>query len=472
MKVSVLMPVYNERWTVREILRRVYEQSGSLHEVVAVDDGSTDGTVARLRELQALYGEHSCPLRVLYKDRNEGKGAALKAGMAMVTGDVVIIQDADLEYDPKDYARLLAPIRSGQADAVFGSRFIGGSAHRVLFYWHSLGNLLLTHLCNLFSDLNLTDVWTGYKVFRADILRGLELVSRGFGFEPEVTIKLARCGCRIYEVPIGYDGRTYEEGKKIGLKDALTGTLAMLRAWLTSDIGPRSANDQALRITARAGQYHGFLFQQLEPYLGREVIEVGSGTGSISRLLLDRDRLVLTEAEPRYLAQLASSYKDWGYVQALGLDPVRPEALPGSAGLWGGFDSVVSFHALSRIADDAAALRTMHRLLKPGGRTLLMLPAHQSLFGSMDKALAQHRRYDAADVRAKLQAAGFEVELLRFFNPVAVPGWWLGSRIRKARLISDWQLDVFYACMPLVRWLARFDIPFGLVIFAVGRKDK
>lgn len=472
MKVSVLMPVYNERWTVREIMRRVYEQSGLFHEVVAVDDGSTDGTTQRLRELQALYGSHNSPLRVVYKDRNEGKGAALRAGMAAVTGDVVIIQDADLEYNPKDYAQLLAPIRDGQADVVYGSRFIGGAAHRVLYYWHSWGNIALTHWCNLFSDLNLSDVWTGYKVFRTGILRRLDLVSRGFGFEPEVTIKLARCGCRIYEVPIGYDGRTYEEGKKIGFKDAVTGTLAMLRAWLTPDIGPRSANEQALRIAAQAGQYHSFLFKQIEPYLGREVIEVGAGAGNISRLLLDRDRLVLTDDDPGHLEKLADNYKNWGYVRTLGLDPARPETAPGSEGLWGGFDSVVSFHALSRIRDDAAALRTMQRMLKPGGRVLLMLPAHARLFGSLDAGMGHHRRYDAADVRDKLAAAGFELEQVRFLNPVAVPAWWLRSRVLKLRLISDFQLAVFDILMPLVRWLARFDLPFGLVVFAVGRKNK
>ncbi|MDD5657725.1 MAG: glycosyltransferase family 2 protein, partial [Elusimicrobia bacterium] len=166
MKVSVLMPVYNERWTLREIMRRVYAQDALIHEVVVVDDGSTDGSRERLRELELKYASHRAPLRVVYKDANEGKGAAIRAGLGAVTGDVVIIQDADLEYHPKDYAELLAPILDGRADVVYGSRLAGGGSHRVLFYWHALANNLLTHLCNFFSNLNLTDVWTGYKVFR------------------------------------------------------------------------------------------------------------------------------------------------------------------------------------------------------------------------------------------------------------------------------------------------------------------
>ena len=468
MKVSVLMPVYNERWTLREIMRRVYEQAELLHEIVAVDDGSRDGSTARLQELEARYGSHQVPLRVVYKAVNEGKGAALQAGLSCVTGDVVIIQDADLEYNPKDYAALLAPLCDGRADVVYGSRFFGGSTRRVLLFWHSVANRVLTLWCNLFSDLNLSDVWTGYKVFPAAMLRRLALRSRGFGFEPEVTIKIARLGCRIYEVPIAYEGRTHEEGKKIGFRDAVTGTLAMIRAWLSSDQGPRSASEQTSRIMARAGQYNPFLFEQMEPYLGREVIEVGAGLGNISRLLLDRDRLVLSDADPIYVEMLGRTYQGWGYVQARILDLTRPEAMP--ADLSGGFDSVVCFQVLEHIKDDAVALGNINRLLKPGGRVLLMLPAHQSLFGTMDQELDHRRRYDPGDVRGKLVAAGFEVEALRFYNPIALPGWWLNGKVFKRRLISDFQLSVFDKLIFLVRWLARWDIRFGLVIFAVGRK--
>jgi glycosyltransferase involved in cell wall biosynthesis len=470
MKVSVLMPVYNERWTLREIMRRVYEQAPLLHEVVAVDDGSTDGSRDRLKQLEEQYASHRVPLRVIYKDVNEGKGAAIRAGLAALTGDVVIIQDADLEYNPKDYAALLAPILDGRADAVYGSRFAGGAARRALFYWHTVTNILLTHWCNFFSDLNLTDVWTGYKVFRANMLRRLDLHSRGFGFEPEVTIKVARYGCRIFEVPISYEGRTKEEGKKIGVRDAITGTLAMLRAWLSSDSGPRSAGEQTLRVMSHAGRYNLFLYEQMRPYLGREVIEVGAGVGNVSRMLLDRDRLVLTDSDPTYFRQLQRTYHDWGYVKVTNLDLVKPEANPEAAGFWGTFDSAVCFQVLQHVDDDVAALRTIHRLLKPGGRALLVVPAHQWLYGSLDAEMSHHRRYDARDVRRKLSEAGFEIESLRFLNPVAVPGWWLGSRVLRSNLISDFQLAVFDMFMPLVRWLARFDLSFGLVMFAVGRK--
>ncbi|HAM34966.1 MAG TPA: glycosyl transferase [Elusimicrobia bacterium] len=470
MKVTVLIPVYNERWTLRELMRRVYEQSELLHEVVAVDDGSTDGSAAQLRELEVRYGSHRVPLRAVYRDGNGGKGAALLAGLRRVTGDVVVIQDADLEYNPKEYADLIAPLLDGRADVVYGSRFFGGAPRRVLFFWHSVANRLLTTWCNLFSGLNLTDVWTGYKVFPAALLRRLDLRSSGFGFEPEVTIKIARLGCRIYEVPIGYEGRTYEEGKKIRFQDAVTGTLAMIRAWLSSSQACRSSGEHTLHIMARAGRYNRLLFEQIEPHLGREVIEVGAGIGNISRMLLDRDRLVLTDMDSGYVSMLQRAYQGWGYVQAMRLDLVNPGSSPEIDRLWGSFDTVVCFQVLEHVQDDVAALRAMRRLLKPGGRVLLMLPAHQRLFGTLDQELSHLRRYDAADARRKLAEAGFEVEALRFYNPLAVPGWWLNGRVLKRRLIPDLQLAIFDRLCFLVRALARFELSFGLVIYAQGLK--
>ncbi|MDD5629832.1 MAG: methyltransferase, partial [Elusimicrobia bacterium] len=293
-----------------------------------------------------------------------------------------------------------APLCDGRADVVYGSRFCGGSAHLVLLFWHSVANRILTLWCNLFSDLNLTDVWTCYKVFPAAMLRRLDLFSRGFGFEPEVTIKVSRLGCRIYEVPIGYEGRTEEEGKKIRFQDAVTGTLAMVRAWLSTSAGRRQESRRFQRS----------LFDRLEPYLGRAVIEVGAGAGDLSRSLLDRDRLVLSDPDPACVEALQRTYRDWGYVTAAALDLARPEAA--DPGLWGRFDSAVAFDILARLEDDAAALGTLGRLLKPGGRVLLVVPAGRSRFGAADRAQGRLRRYDEADLRGTLAAAGFAVEAL------------------------------------------------------------
>jgi len=222
MKLSVTIPVYNEKATINEILKRVSQAplpAGVDLEIVVVDDCSTDGTRAVLNELR-LPG-----VKVVFHDKNRGKGAALKTGFQNCTGDIVLIQDADLEYDPREYPKLIAPILAGDADVVYGSRFVGGEAHRVLYFWHYVANRVLTMTSNAFADLNLTDMETCYKVFRKEIVSALDIEEKRFGVEPEITAKLATLARQqrisIYEVGISYHGRTYEEGKKIGLKDAL-----------------------------------------------------------------------------------------------------------------------------------------------------------------------------------------------------------------------------------------------------------
>jgi len=223
MKLSVVIPVYNEADTIAKIVEAVHSVPLE-KEIIVVDDCSTDGTGARLAEIAPAYG-----LTVLTLPRNSGKGRALRTGFAAATGDVVLVQDADLEYDPHEYPRLIKPILDGKADVVYGSRFIGSESHRVLYYWHSLGNRFLTQLSNAFTNLNLTDMETCYKVFRREIIQSIVLKEDRFGFEPEVTAKIARLKCRIYEVGISYYGRTYAEGKKIGWRDGLHAIWCILK---------------------------------------------------------------------------------------------------------------------------------------------------------------------------------------------------------------------------------------------------
>ena len=231
MRLSVVMPVYNEAKTIEEAVRRVRDVPIS-KEVIIVDDGSTDGTrdiLKRVAEDLTNPGDSLNEIGVFFQSENQGKGAAIKAGLAHVKGDIVLIQDADLEYDPQDYVKLLEPIVSGHADVTYGSRFSGGGAHRVLYFWHYLGNQALTLFSNMITNLNLSDMEVGYKVFRTDVLKGIDIKSKRFGFEPEITVKLAKKGCRIYEVPISYYGRTYQEGKKITWKDGVQALYSLIR---------------------------------------------------------------------------------------------------------------------------------------------------------------------------------------------------------------------------------------------------
>jgi len=222
--LSVVIPCYNEVQTIETILAAVEASDVEDKEIIIVDDASTDGTRDKLRSI-----EENKSAVVIYHERNQGKGAALRTGFARATGDVVVVQDADLEYDPREYPKLVEPIVQGRADVVFGSRFAGGQSHRVLYFWHYAANRMLTLTSNMFTNLNLTDMETCYKAFRREVIQSIDIKENRFGFEPEVTAKVARLGCRIYEVGISYSGRTYAEGKKIGWRDGARAFWCIIR---------------------------------------------------------------------------------------------------------------------------------------------------------------------------------------------------------------------------------------------------
>ena len=224
MNLSVIIPCYNELNSIEQVVQSVLDVTGPDGEIIIVDDCSTDGTRALLE--QSIDGKSA---RVIYQDKNQGKGAALRNGFAAATKDIVIVQDADFEYDPRDYPVMIEPILNNQADVVYGSRFKGNRPHRVLYFWHRMGNGLLTFMSNMFTNLNLTDMETGYKAFRREVIQSIKIEEDRFGFEPEITAKIARGQYRIYEVGIGYFGRTYDEGKKIGWKDGMWAIWCILK---------------------------------------------------------------------------------------------------------------------------------------------------------------------------------------------------------------------------------------------------
>jgi glycosyltransferase involved in cell wall biosynthesis len=238
-KLSVVMPVYNERATLRAVVERVLALPMEI-EMLCVDDGSSDGSVDILKELESRYPQ----LRIFLQPYNMGKGAALRRAIPEATGDFVVIQDADLEYDPADFHRLLEPLRAGHADVVYGSRFIGAGPHRVLYFWHSVGNWLLTLVSNCLTNINLSDMETGYKMFRREVIQAIPIEENRFGFEPEITVKVARRNLRIYEVGISYWGRTYEEGKKISWKDGFRALYCLIKYSLKE---PRATSVPAQR---------------------------------------------------------------------------------------------------------------------------------------------------------------------------------------------------------------------------------
>ena len=307
LKLSVLVPVYNERFLAAESIRRVLAvRHPSIREVevIVVDDGSTDGTREVLR---ALAREHPA-LRYIEHERNQGKGAALRTALAHATGDVCVPHDADLEYHPDDFGALVQPFLKEQADAVFGSRFLPGEYRRVLLFYHSVGNRLLTTLVNLLTNLNLSDMETCYKMVRTKLLRSIPLRYNDFRIEPELTIKLAKRGAAIFEAPIRYSGRTYAEGKKIGWRDGLKALGAIVRGALVDDLyvnDPYGAH--ILHSLSRARKFSRWMSDAIRPWVGRSVLEIGAGIGNLTVHLVPRDRYRATDINPDYLDYLAIS---------------------------------------------------------------------------------------------------------------------------------------------------------------------
>ena len=464
--VSVIIPVFNEVSTMRTILERVMAVPIA-KQIIVVDDCSTDGTRAVLEELSASRIEtFDNRLTFLFHERNQGKGAAVRTAVPHVTGEIALIQDADLEYDPADYPRLIGPILDGRADVVFGSRFTG-SPRRVLLFWHTIANRLLTLLSNMCTNLNLTDMETCYKVFRSEILKRIPIRSNRFGLEPELTAKAARLRCRIYEVPIAYYGRQYSEGKKIGWKDGLAALWTIIRFAVTSDVGRDDEGFTTLQRVEVLHRYTKFLWDLMAPYVGRRILEVGSGTGVMTRYLSTRERVVATDLDPEYLDLLRRTFADHPNVEvrALDLATIGENGLPRAA-----FDTVVCANVLEHVEDDGKALTDLRTLLGPGGRVVLIVPALHALYGTIDRAIGHHRRYTRAEIAAKLAEARFAVEHVSYFNLLGVPGWYLNARLLRRRTVPGLQARLNDRLVPLLRLERRLGPPLGMSILAIGRK--
>src|SRR5580693_7412859 len=308
MKLSLLIPVYNERTVVERCLALVLAAplpENMERELIVVDDCSTDGTSDILRRLAQGFPQ----IRLFQHSKNAGKGAAIRTAIGKATGDFSLIQDADLEYDPAEYPRLLRPLLDGHADAVFGSRYMAGEQMRVLLFWHTMINRGLTLVANMFSNLGLTDMETCYKVFRTDLLKSIPIRSDRFGFEPEITMKCAKRKLRIYEVPISYHGRTYEEGKKIGWKDGVKALGVIFRFWIIDDLYTEPYGRAFLNNLTGTPQYLNWLSRVLRPHLGDTVLELGAGIGNVAGHLMGR-RLyyVVAEKDPLYLHSLRNRF--------------------------------------------------------------------------------------------------------------------------------------------------------------------
>jgi len=456
LSLCAIVPVYNERHFVGEALKRLAAirtdpRIRRLH-IVVVDDGSRDGSWEAIRAFErGARRAGKLSVTAVRHPRNRGKGAAIRTGQSHADGDVTVIQDADLEYDPRDLPRLLEVFATEDADAVYGSRFLSGPHRRVLYFRHQLGNKLLTFFSNVITDLNLTDMETGYKAVRTGLFRSILIESNDFRLEPELTIKLAKRRARMYEVPIRYAGRTYEEGKKITWRDGVKALWAMLR-FAASDATYRSdsGGSQVLERMGRAPRYNRWMSRTIRPFIGSRVLEIGAGTGNLTTALLPRRLYYATDINPEYLRRVGAGTVDRPYLKVARCDVAKAWSFPRPPGL---FDTVICLNVLEHVGDDARALRNIRSVLSPKGSAVLLVPNSPSLYGTLDSAVGHHRRYTRDGLKLLARRAGMQVAALVPFNRLGSVAWWLNGKVlgrRQLGLGQIWLLNLITPFLPLL----------------------
>jgi len=420
-------------------------------QIMVVNDGSSDRTweaISQFKELLAATPNDKLHWVFIQHEKNKGKAAAIHTALSAATEELCVIHDADLEYHPGDLKKMVEVFLAEQADAVFGSRFLASEYRRVLFFRHELGNRFLTLLCNMVSDLNLSDMETCYKMVRTSLLKSIPLTGKGFEIEPEITIKLAKRGARIFEVPIRYAGRTYQEGKKINWRDGVRAVSAIFRFSLSDQIYVEDAyGSQILGRLNRAPRFTKWMADVIRPYVAQRVLEIGAGTGNLTAQLIPRLLYWATDINPLYLMYLENVGRNRPYMRVGFTDAEKAASYPKDQT----FDTVICLNVVEHLVDDRGALLNIRSVLDAGGQAIILVPCGPGLYGTLDEVLGHQRRYTHESLEKLVTSAGFDLEKMLEFNRVGVIAWWLNGRVLRRRTFGLWQIKVLNVMTPIFR---------------------
>ena len=492
--LSILIPVYNETRYFPLLLAKAIATKLDYKlkkEIIIVDDCSTDGTTELIKKIHNSFEEFITPylqknypsenisellneknleIKTFFHEKNKGKDCAIQTAIQYSTGDIAIFQDADLEYDPKDYNKMLKPFFENNADVVYGSRF-KGEYTKVLYYKHTMGNKFLTLLSNIFSDLNITDMETCYKMFKGDILRKFIIKSKRFGIEPEITAKIAKAQLNIFEVPVSYYGRTYAEGKKITWKDGFSAIWATIKFNLFCKKIFKDEGHNTLLELRKLDPLNKRIAKKVIPHLPKsgEICEIGSGIGNISQYLVNnhKTKVHLTDINDTYIMNLKQRFKNHPNVNVKNWDISKNQYTKES------LDFVTSSNVLEHVENDSKALKNIYNSLKPGGKMFILVPAYQWLYCDIDKHLEHYRRYTKKSLSKLLEETGFKIKHQSFFNFLGIWGWLVAGKILKSKSITGSKLSLYNKISNIFFYIEeKLKIPMGLSVIFVAEKPK
>lgn len=465
-RLSIIIPCYNQRYTIRSTVDSILKTSiprGLRIELLLVDDGSSDGTADVIRELQ-----HENPdLIALFHKNSIGMGGCIKTALTRTTGDLCLVQDAALTYDPSEYHRLLEPIMNGLADVVMGSRTLPCQHRRLVPHRRARRLAKISALVSRLVDREIADVLCPFCAYRTLILKSIPIRCAGPEVSIELTTKIIKRGFRVYEAPVSFRGWSYGDDSSLSIRQLWRSRLTAIAFYLVDDIYENQYGHDILHRLSATHRFNQWMADTIRPWVGDKVLEIGAGMGNLSMKLLPRESYVVSDIDPLHLDYLRQVLASNMRVRVEVADLEKPEDFDN---LENQFDTVVCLNVVEHVNNDELAMRNIRRALAPGGRACILVPQIPAIYGTLDKVLGHYRRYTRDELKSKLERSGFEVEQTFSFNRPAVPAWWINGRIFRATTFGRLQLKVYDSLVWLFRIVDRF-LPWpGVSIIAIARK--